>query len=167
MSSGAALGGEELLAHRIIHDPGDDFAAIDEAQAHREHRKAVSEIGGPVERIDIPAIIRAGLLAAALLAHDSVPGEMGAQAIDDERLRAPVGVGHEVRGPLVRNLAGMVEELREQSARLARNLDRRIQVGLHNESSVISYQSSVVSPQSSVGTTLDAGSLLSLLKTEN
>ena len=93
----------------------------------------MSEIGGPVERIDIPAVIGAGLLAAALLTHDSVLGEMAAQAVNDERLRAPVSFSHEVRGALVRNLVGMVEELREQSARLARNLGRRIQVGLHDE----------------------------------
>ena len=88
----------------------------------------MGEIGGAVERIHIPAVIGTGLLAAALFAHDVVLGETAAQPLDDQRFRAAVRFGDDVRGALVVDLVRTIRELREQRAGFARDFDRRAEV---------------------------------------
>ena len=56
---------------------------------------------------------------------------MAAQALDDQRLGAPIGFRDEVRAAFVGNLLRTFRELRDQTTRFARNFDRGFQVALH------------------------------------
>ena len=62
IGAGALLGPEHLVAQRLVDDAGDDLAVALERDRDREMRDAVQEIGGAVERIDDPAVMRVGAL---------------------------------------------------------------------------------------------------------
>ena len=54
------------------------------------------EVGGAVERIDVPAILRRSRLSAAFLGHDRVRRKVTLQAIDNQALAGAVGFGHQI-----------------------------------------------------------------------
>ena len=75
LGADAATGGEQLLAHRIVDhrvfQPALDFGR----QRHREHREAVEEVGGAVERIDDPQRVGLAAGAASLRRETRGPGD--------------------------------------------------------------------------------------------
>ena len=71
----AALGAEQLVAQGVEDDAGGDLAMLLERDRDRPVRQAVQEVGGAVERVDDPAIVRrAAGLGAALLHDEAVVG---------------------------------------------------------------------------------------------
>src|SRR3984957_1331347 len=85
----AARGGEHFLAHRIVDDADLEFAALLYRDRYREHREAVQEVGGAVERIDDPdGIVVAA--AAAFLGQDRVLGIVLVNNVDDVALSGAV-----------------------------------------------------------------------------
>ena len=87
---------EHLIASGIDDHAADQLAGAFQRQRHVEHRKSVREVGGAVERIDVPAIFGRSCVAAAFLGHDGVRGEVALQALDDQPLAGAVGFGHQV-----------------------------------------------------------------------
>ena len=76
-----------------------------ERDRDRPVRQAVQEVGGAVERVDDPAIVRrAAGLDAALLHDEAVVGAAALELLLDHVLGPPVGGGDEVAGPLDRDL---------------------------------------------------------------
>src|SRR5207237_5928325 len=67
IGAGALLGPEHLVAGRLVDDAGDDLAVAFEPYRDREMRDAVQEIGGAVERVDDPAMMRVAALGGAAL----------------------------------------------------------------------------------------------------
>jgi hypothetical protein len=122
-SPGPALGRKEFVASRVIHHPDHYFTTAGQTQRNAEDRKTVGEIGCPIERIDVPAVIRSRFLAATFFRHYGVVGEVASQPFHDQSFRSPIRLGHQVRAPLVCDLERLPEMLQEQAARLTRNLD--------------------------------------------
>ena len=67
-----------------------------EAQRDIEEGKAVGEVGGAIEWIDIPPVCALQAGACSFLAINAVVGKLFAQPADDEFLRCPIGFGHQV-----------------------------------------------------------------------
>src|SRR5262245_55979531 len=67
----SASRGEEFLVVRIEHHPHQNCLALRQSDGNAKTRISVSEIGGPVERIYVPAKIRVTLAPGALLCGDS------------------------------------------------------------------------------------------------
>src|SRR5579862_2896407 len=105
--AGAFLGPEHLVAQRLIDEPCDDLAVALERDRDRPMRNAVQEIGGAVERIDDPAMMRIAAARGAALFHE--------EAIAGPRLRQ-LGL----QGLLGFEIGGRDE--------LARSLDRDLQL---------------------------------------
>ena len=126
--SRAAFGGEHLLPDGIVNHPGDDLAGLFQPERHVEHREAVGEIGGAVQRVDKPAVFRGALVTAALFGHDAVRGKVGAQALDDQLFAGAIGLGHQVEIALQLEGDAALEIVGQQGARLARDLHCCLQV---------------------------------------
>ena len=92
----AASGGEELVGDGIEDDSSDNSVALGERDGNAEARIAVSEVGGAVERIDVPTEFRGGLFAGAFFGGDGMIGKILVEARDDGLLRALVGLGDDV-----------------------------------------------------------------------
>src|ERR1700752_1105938 len=93
ISAFALLDYKKLVAHRIIDDARDQHTilvcldssgAMLKPQGYAENRKAVSEVGGAIERIDIPAIFTIEMVACSFLTVDAMPWKNGMQALDDQ-----------------------------------------------------------------------------------
>src|SRR5215469_11506846 len=82
----------------------------------------MGEIGGAVERIDIPAIVAAGVDETLLFAKDVVAGKLTSDPLPDERLRLAVGGRHQIGFSLVLDVYIAAEKPHEQRARLAGDL---------------------------------------------
>ena len=91
----AARGGEQLLAHRVVDDGVLEPAAMLDGDRDGEHRKAVQEIGGAVERIDDPHELVAAA-AAGLLAQEAMVGMHAPHRLDDVPLGHVVDFGDEI-----------------------------------------------------------------------
>ena len=67
-------------------------------QAERDIKKweAVGEVGGAVQRVDIPAICPVQSGANSLFAKNTVLGKLLAQPLYDKFFRGPVGFGNQV-----------------------------------------------------------------------
>ena len=88
-------------------------------------RQAVQEVGGAVERIDVPAMARVGALDDAALLHDeAVAGARLFQRVAQDLLRLAVGGGDEVARALARDL--QVLDLAEIALEGARRLHHGI-----------------------------------------
>ena len=85
-------------------------------------RHAIEVIGRAVERIDVPRPARPAGHRVALLGHDRVIRECGADASDHETIGVTVGVGDEVRQRGLRRDAGRRSEraLKQECTSLAR-----------------------------------------------
>jgi len=57
LGAGAARGREQLAAQGVEHDGDLDAALVFAGDGHGELRKAVQEVGGPVERVDDPDVL--------------------------------------------------------------------------------------------------------------
>src|ERR1700681_4251354 len=73
----AASGCEEFLVDRVVNHRGDKRIMLRQSQRNAEAGIAVREIGGAVERIDVPSKARSGggLVATAFLGGDGMVGE--------------------------------------------------------------------------------------------
>jgi hypothetical protein len=102
MRAGAAAGGEQLLAHRVVDDRVLEAASDLAGDRHGEHREAVQEVGGTIERVDDPErIVRAA--RAAFLGEECMLRIVAADGGDDFLLGRVVHLGDEVVAPLGSN----------------------------------------------------------------
>src|SRR6185437_14080955 len=117
--AGALLRPEHLIAHRLVDHAGDDLSVALQPDRDGEMRDAVQKIGGAVQGIDDPAVMRvAAGFAAAFLHQEAVSGprlaEFGAQHL----LRLEIGGADEIAGPLERDLELFdLAEIADESAR--------------------------------------------------
>ena len=95
----------ERVVGGIVDEARDDLAVALQRDRDREHRDRVQEIGGAVERIDVPGVglVRA-LDTAALLHHEAVAGAGLGQFLEQDLFRALVGEADEIAGTLGRDL---------------------------------------------------------------
>src|SRR5262245_10291274 len=75
-------GGEHLLAAGIVDHASYALALVIQRQGNAKHRIAVREVGGAVERVNVPAEIAAGFAPAAFFANQVVLGPLFADALD-------------------------------------------------------------------------------------
>ena len=106
----SALGGEELIAHGIVNDGSYESAVffrlevsrtLFKAHGNAELRKPVRKVGGPVERIDIPAELAFHTIASAFFAVDAVLGKDFAEPSADEFFNCAVRDGDQIDVALV------------------------------------------------------------------
>ena len=88
-----ALGGVELVAEGIVDDGGNQLAVLVrggsggsmlKAHGDAELRRGVGEVGGAVERVDVPAVFGVEALAGTFFAEDAVGREDLGEAGADE-----------------------------------------------------------------------------------
>ena len=87
-----------------------------------ELRHAVGEVGGAVERIDIPAELPLHAFAGSLFAVDAVVGPGLGDARADELLNGPIGDGDQVDVALVLRLHAGGQKFAQARSGLARDL---------------------------------------------
>ena len=126
-----AFGGEQFVSHGIVDDRCRQGAIVFRPlpcrpllQAHRnaELRKPVGEVGGSVQRVNVPAKLAFEPLARALFAIDSVFRESLAQARTNQFFNRPVRNGYQVYVALIFGFDACDEVLAQARSRLARNL---------------------------------------------
>ena len=100
----AFLRGKQFVAGRIVNHARYALTFVFDRQRHAEHRVAVREIGGAIERVDVPLVVTAGFNARSLFAHNIVRRELTANAREDQGLRFAVGDGDEIGIPFVFDL---------------------------------------------------------------
>ena len=101
----AALGDEELVCRRVVDHAGDEVALALERDRDREDRDAVQEVGGAVERVDVPGVALVGALDGAAFLHDeAVAGPRLRELLEQRGLGLLVGGGDEVARALDRDL---------------------------------------------------------------
>ena len=128
----AALGGEHLVACRIVDEAGDQLAVAFERDGDGEERDAVQEVGGAVERIDDEAMGAVGAFhLAMLLEQKAVAGSRAGQLLVQDLLGAGVGGADEVRRAFERDLKllDLAEIAREAAARFSRGADHHVHQG--------------------------------------
>ena len=122
--------GEELTVNRIVDHARyqlpiligrQPWRAMFQAQRDIEEGKAVGEIGGAVERIDIPPVSALQAGACSLFAKNAVIGKLFIQAADDEFFRSPIGFGHQVYVALIFGGHAAIEVTAKQFAGLQRD----------------------------------------------
>src|SRR5262249_15244826 len=91
-----ACGSEKLIVNRIVDDTDDDLVATGEGDGNAEAGVAVCEIGGAVERINVPAVFGVVVFAQAFFGGNSVRWEIFAEALDDGLFAAFVSLRNEV-----------------------------------------------------------------------
>ena len=106
-----------------------DFPGALQAQRDVEHRESVGEIGGAVERIDIPPEVRRAFVSAAFFGDNAVRRKMGPQTLYHELLTRAVGFGDEIEIALQFERNPAFEVVRQQRAALARDFHRRLEIG--------------------------------------
>ena len=117
----AALGGEQLVAQRVVDDADERAVGVLAGDADRPLRDAEEEVDRAVERVDDPAHAARARVVAALLPQHAVVRAGGGDPLADQVLGGVVGLGDEVGR---RALGGdpqlrAVERLAQQRARLA------------------------------------------------
>ena len=106
MRAVAARGGEDLLAHRIVHDGMVDATAYAAADGDAELREAMNEIRRAIERIDDP-LDRTTARGARFLAEKGVVRVGPTDHGDDLSLSGPVDFGDVLVTTLGRHLDGL------------------------------------------------------------
>src|SRR5688572_33459997 len=92
-----------------------------EPDGDAEDGKAVSEIGGAIERIHVPAEVAAGLVPRAFFADHVMPRPAGADAVDDELLGLAVGDRDQVDVALIFHQYATGEVVKQERSGLARD----------------------------------------------
>ena len=88
----AFLGYVHVIVGRIVDDAGDDLPFALERNRDREQRDRVQEVGGRIERIDVPSVTLVGPLdASALLQDEAIARTRLGELIIEGLLRALVG----------------------------------------------------------------------------
>ena len=127
----APLGREQLVLDRVV-DRARDGRPI-HRQRHRaaEHRIAVREVRGAVQRIDVPHVSRSCPGQLALFRDDVVPGKAPAQQREHRVLALAVDGGDQVDLALVPDLellavAGSLDGARRQHCLRRRGSEREL-----------------------------------------
>ena len=115
-----------------IEDGGSEQrVALGERDGNTETGIAVCEIGGAVERIDVPAKFGSGVLTGAFFCSDGMAGEILVETTNDELLGALVGLGDEVDFvAFVANVQRAGEFLHEDLAGFLSDFDDGLQIAL-------------------------------------
>ena len=82
----------------------------------------MGEVGGAVEGVDVPAVLRLHLLPGALFAEDAMVREGGAQALGDEGFTGAVGLRNDVDVAFELGRDALCVEAAKKAAGLARDL---------------------------------------------
>ena len=126
----AARGGKHLITQRIIDHTRDHLTIVARRQPgpsllatqhHAERRKTVSEVGGTVQRIDVPAKLAFQAGTRAFFAKHSVIRKGRVQPLDDELFTGPIGLGDQVHIALVLRTHTALIEAAQQRPGFARN----------------------------------------------
>ena len=100
-----AFGHEQLVLGRIVDDAGDDLALAFETHRDREMGDAVEEVGGAIERVDMPGVaLVLPFDVSRFLENQAIAGTRLHQGIAQHLFSLAVGGGDEVAGALARNL---------------------------------------------------------------
>src|SRR5262245_61733902 len=87
---------ERLAAERIVHQAEDPLSLMLERDGDGAVGIPVDEVRGPVERIDVPAIVTPTRVGRRLLRDDGVVRKGAPQSLNDEQLSLTVRGGDEV-----------------------------------------------------------------------
>jgi hypothetical protein len=107
------------------------LACAFQSHGDAEHGKAVCEVGGAVERIDVPTVLGSRLVRSALLGHDGVGGEARSQPFDDQPVTGKIGLGYQVELALQAEADPPFEVAHRQAGGLPCNLLSDVEVGVH------------------------------------
>src|SRR5579864_2168123 len=116
----AFLRGEHFVAGWIEAKAGNHLILMLQAERNAKYRVAMRKVCCAVERIDIPAVLTAGVMQALLLAKNIVIRPQAANAFADQNLRFAIGSGNQIGVAFVFNFDVLVEILEQQRARFAR-----------------------------------------------
>src|SRR5437764_9586498 len=97
----AQFGGEHFIPGGIVDHSSHSITLAFDCERDAKDRVTVGEVGGAIERIDMPSVITASLNARAFFAHHIVSGKLCADSVENQRLGFTVSDGDEVRGALV------------------------------------------------------------------
>src|SRR6266446_5026805 len=94
----AAGGGEKFTVKWVEDYCGERLIPLGERDGDAEPGIAVGKIGGAIERIDVPAILRSRrtLMPGSLFGSNSMVGKVFGQPLDDEPFRALVRLRYEI-----------------------------------------------------------------------
>ena len=99
------FGDENVVGGGIVDHARDHLAFALQPDRDGEDRQAMQEIGGAVERIDVPDVALVGALdRSAFLHHEAIARPRLGQFLEDRALGLAVGDGDEIARPLDRNL---------------------------------------------------------------
>ena len=123
-----ARGSVELAVNRIVDDAREERLFVREGNRHAEAWIAVREIGGAVERIDVPAIFGSVLPAGTFLGGDGMFRKVFREARDDGLFGTLVGLRDEVHVAFVRDMRWTVELFAQDFPGFKRDFDRRCKI---------------------------------------
>ena len=113
-------GGEKFVGDGIVNDANEERVALREADRDAKTRIAMSEIGGAVERIDVPAEVGGGFVAGAFFGGNGMVRKIFGEARNDGFFGALVGLRHEIHVAFVGDLRGAGKFFAEDFARFLR-----------------------------------------------
>ena len=129
MAPSPSSGGEKFVGDGIEDDAGEDGFAVCKRDRNAEARIAVGEIGGAVERIDVPAKFGVAFVAGAFFGGDGVVGEIFGEPLDDGPLGALVGLGDQVGFAFVGNVWRAIELLTKDLPGFLGDFDGGCEIG--------------------------------------
>ena len=88
------------------------------------------EIGGAVERIDVPSKFGVSFVASALFGGDGVIREIFGEPLDDGALGALIGLSDQVGFPFVNDVRRAIELFAEDLAGFLGDFDGGFEIGL-------------------------------------
>ncbi|TXT39362.1 MAG: Uncharacterized protein FD135_2215 [Comamonadaceae bacterium] len=117
MSSNAAVvqvraapfgGGEQVVAGGVVNDGLLNLAFDGQGNAHAVHRQAVDEVGGAIQRVNDPDIVRVlrPVLTARFFGPDGMAGIGSQQGFNDDLLGGLVDFGDKVIDLFLRHTDG-------------------------------------------------------------
>ncbi len=124
------LGSVEFVAHGVVDDPCNDRSIVSNTGVWRpmlqphgdaELREPVGEVGGAVQRVDVPAELAFHPLPRSLFAVDAVLGKRFTEPRANEPFHGAVGHGDQVHVALVLGLHALGKKLPQARTGLARN----------------------------------------------
>ncbi len=122
--------GEQFIVDRVKDYAGEDGVALGERDRDAEARITMREIGGAVERIDVPSKFGVSFVASALFGGDGVIREIFGEPLDDGALGALVGLSDQIGVPFVDDVWRAIELLAENLAGFLGDFDGGFKIGL-------------------------------------
>ena len=127
----AAFGREQLIPRGVENHAGNHLPVLFQPQRHVPDRKTVRKVGGAVQRIDKPAILRRTLVSPALLGDNAMRREGLLQPLDHQFLRSAVRLGHQIELALHFKPHTAFKVVPEQRTRVVRDLNRSLKKRCH------------------------------------